>query len=961
MLSRSSSSARGRLRRAKSTSSVSSPQEAPPLPPIDRGTRYHALTAASIAMQRANQRSSGQSYESTPARDPNPCAAQRYQPQPRSIRFSDNDGAQSPSSQCPGIAISRDHVPNEDYQIGDSEATYQLSEFGATLEENIPSAPSSYRRLRRAKSMFSTRPRAAGSVETSRSPRRYRESTDGNDSGHLSKATLRRSKSFFRRGSQQVSQQYRQQPQDAAVQLARDQFLQNMAQQAKIDDAESLYARKQRQVTRPFRKSLRSTSGMSTQSGISSGNQVTPKGRSFSFSIKKGLRRIFGRSSTSQQEPDNASTQREGGHGTQFSDYVDSEVHDGEDKMLGNQGQESHSMYGDYSANFSGRPASVRTMKSTDSFSIASSRITSWANSTATNTLAARPVTSEGNRLSVIDELNDPREACPSALSLHYNDGYSVFRQPLQIITGGNSSDTTIDSHRVYSALRRRINESSSESHHDGEVTPRAASPVSVVGDRNSSACSHRTGHTIRHVAGEVSAGPGATVLVSRKRPASIRSQSTLRSNYPGGAPGLTPQQVANYNEAMESRRSRGPLRESKSSLFFGGGKAYGGSPCRSVRTPTRFPFTNSDDDSGSVIVSRPTTNRQCPTSPSIYSRTTSGGSPLWHRSPTNRTFSESGDERGTVTILASHRLPYRPSCSPNNGVGDRRIKGSAEWKSWMNSQLDSIDAAATARDTLETPPGKVVSHYRENAQICDDVFKEDEGEPTLEVDQNMQAPTGSKTASLDLAPRPPLTEIQRCPQSNFSMPLRMSPDLPICVSQTVVRKPSFVTGLHTPLSVRITREALPSPTPSPGSLRSRSASATPGNSPLVYRKSRHPDKREPLASPPVNATLPNSAEAHRNRYARYSPNVRAVEFKKQAQAARVGSARSRRDNGGVNNENTRNIPDLSRWGDTEGGVPKLEDIHSTISSKRMVDIFLSDRRRQMATSEESNYEPAFL
>lgn len=89
--------------------------------------------------------------------------------------------------------------------------------------------------------------------------------------------------------------------------------------------------------------------------------------------------------------------------------------------------------------------------------------------------------------------------------------------------------------------------------------------------------------------------------------------------------------------------------------------------------------------------------------------------------------------------------------------------------------------------------------------------------------------------------------------------------------------------------------------------------------------------------------------EQYRHRMARRSP----VPLDGMAQTR---PQRSHRDQRMAANENIRLEDGRGEMTDPH----KLQDIHSTISSKRMVDMFLNSRRRQMET-ETSDASGAFL
>ncbi|EEQ84575.2 hypothetical protein RJZ56_004380 [Blastomyces dermatitidis] len=959
MVSRASSATVNPLKRPKSTSSVKSCRHIPTVPELinSQAVHYHAMAAASIAMQRSNQRSSMDvrgHCNTSHSGDSEADAFSFHSSRARSIRFipGDDNGARSlqPPILCPGsiASPSSDGTARNDLAFNPvaEEFNPKTSElFG--IDNSIPSAPSSYRKLRKAKSMFSTRKRAMKSSDSSYSPFRSNTYSDSSEMGHLSQATLRRSKSFFGAEiTRQPDDVKRTQSQNAAIQLAREQYLQELQHPKQNYGSESILSGRGRHQPRPFRKSLRSSSGGDVENGIpdamkpgvihTSKNLRSSKSRIFSASIKNGLKRIFGRGSVAQDEKKVSTAQRT--HRLGFSDYVSSE----------STGLTS----------IGNRPASIRTMRSSDSFGTFSSRATSWADSTATTTTAARDTVSERNGLSIIQENGGPLEPIPSRSSFHYNDGYSVFRKPLYPGRSGNNASDAVDSQRVYSALLRHID----GSHHpdEGDIAPRAGTVRGSLYSPSSSVYSNHTAKSIHHVPSEASMRTIRALPPVRGQSPGSQSQISVGSNYRREAAAIIPQEIAQRNENMTRYRSMQSLHRSRSSLC---------QPRRHMRSEILNPFvpprfssyertTGSDDDTGSVIVSRPDVIDRSPVSPSVYSRTTSGDSPDRQGSRRDLSLSEASDERGTVTILASERLPYKPKDTGGYSCSNSQIKGSAEWKSWMNSQMDLFDTTPESYAMAQNPKFPN-SHYRERTEIHDE-SKDEIHKKSFTTSQTSEYSTVEpiqEPVSFDVDQRPPLVELKPITKNNFSRPLCLSSDIPISISRPVVQKPSVVTRSESPHSVHLTDVNLGRSTPTDSILprsasRSPSASASPK---LLYEKSRCLELSTSPVTPTRASKAVHSTISLCNHSENDSPSRRVSDPRKLAPTANFSSVRNRRDNGRVTNENSRGGRVT-----TKGDLPALGDIHSTISSKRMVDIFLSQRRRQMGGTEKG-MEYAFI
>ncbi|EEH17702.2 hypothetical protein PABG_00265 [Paracoccidioides brasiliensis Pb03] len=965
MVSRASSSAAGRLKRAKSTSSVKSYSSIPPVPDlIDPQTaHYHAMAAASVAMKRSNQRSSmdfRDSCDISSCIDSETDGGFSRASRPRSIRFSTGDNSSKHNRQpfqSPNSVIS----PNSDTAARSDPSfhavvealTPRMSEMSGSGDSvpSVPSVPSSYRRLRKAKSMFLTRKHAFISSDSSYSPRRAYHYTDSPEMGHLSRATLRRSKSFFgTETSQQSHSEHmkRLQSHNAAVQLAREQYLE-LKQPMQSNGAESILSKRGRHQSKPFRKSLRSSTDWDAENCITSDRRPlklgilhpsdknqSSKSRIFSVSIKNSLKRIFGRNSVAQVDM-NAPSERQRTRRLGFSDFISSD-------STG-------------TTNFGNRPASVRTMRSSDSYA-SSSRVTSWTDSTTVSTMAARDAVSDRHRLAIIQEIGAPPEPIPSPTSFHYNDGYSVFRKPL--CTEGNSDNSygVVDSQRVYSALVRHIDES--QHHSEGDVTPRAVTIRRSMYSPSSSVHSNQMSSTIRHIPSEVSMKTIRALSVRRSESPSLRSQMSVGSSYRRDALGFTPQEVAQRNENLSRHRSRESLRESRPYFFQSGSRARAAFPNPLV--PPLFSSykraMGSEGDTGSVIISRPDAVERTPISPSVYSRT-SGETPRNNGSRRDLSFSESSDERGTVTILASERLPYKPKEYGGYANGDRPTRGSADWKSWMSLQMDLLDAtpdSLTISQYCKIPN----THYRESTQINDEMYdnKAEEMPPKLHDSESPEEESPQRSSSSSCADRRlPLVELKSFTRNNFSRPLRLSPDISISISHATAQRPSVVARSESPRSIHIKRgDGDSEPITPSSSLPRKSVSRSPSSSPLVYAKPRYSGSALTPVTPTKASKTERSTISVQNTTEEGSLAGKVNEARKLTYATNFSSVRNKRDDGRVNNENSRGVRRI-----TKNDLSALGDIHSTISSKRMVDIFLSQRRRQQMGVAENTTENAFL
>lgn len=911
MLSRASSN--GKLRRSKSSASVKSRRPPPVSESFDpRLARSHALTAASLAMQRHSQRSSGDSrgsFDHGYGEDEVPPLPLRSHSSRYNAAFDTPSRAVTPTRAYSIREGSLEPVP---------EIPTDAREFG--LEDGAPSQPSSYRKLRKAKSMFSTR------------QRRGQASNSEASGAGFTRTTLRRSLSFFKKPPTVRNRHGYSDPQDIAVQLARDQFLSHLDEQGSPDVSPSAASRPQHQ-SKPFRKSFRSTSTADSGDGVEGefwkDRLRRSKSRRFSVSIKNGLRRIFGLS-TSQDEPPPVpisprrfqSSVTESPRSSTGTVIASSEASHLQSPHHG-QPELDH-----MSISTAHKVGSLRTLRSSDSMRTSTSRVSSWTDSTAHNTLTTRHGETDQNQLSAIQEHGFPQQANQtgrvSSASSHH-DGYSVFRQPFVSDRSESRNKDIMDSQRVYSALMRRIDEPDPENSGGDDTTPKAArrrkpgfaTPTSVGG--------------IRHVPSSESVAQSTLPSTAQSSP-SARSHLTIRKrDYHRDSFRLTPQQMAEYNEARHPQQS---LNESHS---------FASEPPMPPGTPTPYGYAasssrwsgiGSGDDSNTVIMGRQSPVA-IPQSPSVYSRTTSGTGPYDDESG----YSESEDDRGTVTILASHRLPYSPRKQSVAGDADRVGKHSAEWKEWMNSQMD-FNVNPVTSDFHRT-------HFREAAQIEDDGFSLEHytggmpEEPTFDSSRTGIEPQGTEHV------RFPLVELTSSSQGNFSRPLRRDSTGPISLGNTSSRRPSIVSAAR-PTSV----------TASVSGPDIQPYSTNLSKPPTAYKPRQPESPRFPIT--PTRESLRNlNSGTPRIRYGLNSP------ARRQSQIAPLTAVRNRQENTGFSNENQRLDDDGSpvRRRDIESNLSKLEGLHSTISTKRMVDMFLDDRRRVMGSSEDDGLssEPAFL
>lgn len=285
-----------RIRRAKSAPSVQKRRQLPSTPtPLDSEiARHHATAAASLAMTQARDRMAHVSPQKT-------------------ARSSNEETTAVPSTRTfrrrPSItSLTREHNPNAiSHTFAPTQAIYEsgkeksspadlssVREFqGFSFEEEL-SAPSSYRRLRKSRSMFSTRSmrnlRNAGiplnRSEEAESPS-LRASMESTTEPHRS---LRKSLSFFNGASQSI----RRMRSHGAISTRR-QHLSKFEDEPPVPPLPALSD--ERPVRKPLRTTVRTLRELSPDEGVlpaSTSGRFHCKARSFSITIKKRLKRVFG-------------------------------------------------------------------------------------------------------------------------------------------------------------------------------------------------------------------------------------------------------------------------------------------------------------------------------------------------------------------------------------------------------------------------------------------------------------------------------------------------------------------------------------------------------------------------------------------------------------------------------------------------------------------------------------------
>ncbi|MCJ1423288.1 hypothetical protein MMC29_001170 [Sticta canariensis] len=1034
MLSHGTSSASNRLRRAKSSSSTQATYDIPvDLKANDPAIAHQdALAAASFAFERASERATAtqeikelskyQLLTLAPNADD-----VHHLSRKQSVRFTGPTAVLSRDQ-----PITRRVAPNQIPKLGsptevisttqktDEFSTYQPENYLKRMpksEENyarnrVSSVPSSYRKLRKARSMFNPRSHRPV-IFTNGTPKK--ESQVNRQPLHSPVPRLRRSFSFLRGDSDELNPTTDQNAiQDAAIQIARDRYLHQLEHQRLKEEPSNLALGKHPKPQKAFRKTVRTSSVNSSGSAVGSAAPLNSrpvgkkgfghKARGFSLSLKNKLKRVFQRPSDTAvvfpvQQVD-ASRPHFGDYMSTFSgvnqQYLSIPLPECE-IIRKVSSRESVCLDVPVMLGKTSHPGSIRSVRSDDEISNGKSRVTSWTNSTAANTMTSNQLI-EKKRLSIIQENGGPHQ--PSSSVRHYGDLVDVFHQPIRS-NHTNTRAGNVDSQRIFSALQRRIDENKRMANLEGS-------------DRGTETEADKTGiqssSTERVVLRSRTADNSSTDSLDiahgmRVSKAAVFKPSTISTGYgfnrlkeecggetyqhklPGEQVFLTPQLMAERNES-ESQSPKRPLRELKSTFFPSTMRIE-----RSNISPYRRAMnTSNEDQDGAEIGAGEFGNGESENSPfrritpnsaiatsvtgteSIYSRTSSGNTPKPATSSLSLAMSAGDGEPGSAVIITTRARKHKQSLSAFGQPSSSSLKPSEDLQKWMASQVDKLgNQGGENRRIFEPKFVKENGHKRESAQIDGDDVRI------------------GKMKALDESPKQPLGIIQG---NAFSRPaLRHQTSLPM-----VDRFPLLEIGQLAQLNTE-QNEADPTTPPNKWSeanhehssgWRNNALAGLPLN--LPYTSAESPGNkdtpRQGHFTDSENTERHNPAGSHEARVhglmqvkkmdklqSRYSPERIARLRRRQSTNGLVseGAAKLTPEAGEehhlaksqmIDGPAIRNTPkdgDTNLDGLMVGLLSPVADEALASGGRKLVDVFLSNRRRHMRMSEEIAANPAFL
>ena len=973
MLSRGNSDAAIRLRRAKSSSSVKTyrPATSDSNPVDPEVAHQHAVVAASRAYEDAHGRASPQkkaldTKEVTPSDDAGHGLGRR-----QSVRFTGPSAViskqrsitrrQAPESTAarPKLrgAISFDHGP--DILTKDSDGFITGSHNTEYVERRVSSTPSSYKKIRKTKSMFNPAKTPSLSFMTGSSNKRNRRLSQLLESTGMDNDNTRPESRPDIPLSSPAQVDVTSNNQDVALKLARDTYVRQLEQQRLKEKTSFMEFAKPRKSAKAFRRTVRTSSTNSYGSAVGSAasqskepsqtSGLGSRARNVSVVLKNKLKKVFQRQpETDESLPKqqlNASRPYFGGYmfasnGVQqrYEHHIPSP--DGETlRRVDSRGStvRDASTFVERPSN----PASIRSVRSDGSLAEETSRVSSWANSTTTGSLTTDQAR-EQKRLSVIHEHGGPYQ--PSSSMRSYGDlsrRYAAFNDPIRDYSAGG----------LFSSLKKKIEENERAArlgegdsqkiakHQIADLTPRGSSYKArnlSTGTISEDSIDNQDLFSGAHLANSTNLTPQA------KNP-----ESDLTENRHGIGDGnqSLPQPSASEDGDVTPRR---PLREVGSAFF---------PPSTRIERRSTSPFRRakaSSNDEGTVIQKNRTPQistisaagssrtgflhvRSISRSDSIYSRTTSGNTPA--PSPSPPSLSDSEDTRGVGTAVVSKKaLKYQKPLSPKQESGTSSAKSSGDWQRWLSKEVAQLEARTLkAYDDQEISPASTIGHKREGAQFEDNDVDLAKFPSTATPKQLLPAYreySASKSvlksqSNDDLPKRFPLAEI-RGPATTPHKE-QLSSEIPRLTNQNSRASLASLTNTssNANLNKRYGMSLKPSPNGSSDTLRTASS--------LGQLRDRPSGIPSPHFSPDREARLRRMQSSNSIETRRQNENKPFYRIE-NTPPAKSGL------------ENAR--PSLMTSPSADNCSP---------GSQLLIERFLGDRRRNMKISEDSSADPAFL
>ena len=676
---------------------------------------------------------------------------------------------------------------------------------GSIYKTHVSSSSKSLRKLKRARSMCVLRDPTAYLFGNNRPPKTFKVQqisaslrNEYSQRTDVTESRLQRSFSFLRGDKDHVVPALdMQKKQSAVTQIAREQYLRELEEKRLKENCSSLAPSHSHKSQRAFRKSVRSSStndcGDAVASQAEAPKESAPKkglghkARSLSFSLKQKLRQVFLRSSYSEKtlpiQQLDASRLHFGEHTSNYArpnqEYHQIPSPDSEILRKARSRESSLSRVPD----FPERVSPTKSIRSVPGEDGASPLFAIWASPSPENMFAASQFR-EKKRLSVIQEHGGPHQ--PSSSGHNYVDLGNVFHAPIKSSGTGKQMEEFVDSQKMYSALRQKIDEnrrlaqSNKYFWEQEEVDDPLKTNTSKV-RRASPSIQTFTGIPVRGPSPDHSIGTSNLVAVDPIRISRMNDDMHSTQDRPNdygiqgyfleGYTSLTPQEIAVQNEINDIFPKR-PLREMKAS--------FSPSLMRIERTnisPYRRPMSSGgDNETGANSELEENTPLRVRSesafgSASIYSRTSSGNTPKNNKSSASLTKSETSDERSKSVVVRIVQSPYEESLAPLTPQSEIP-KQSENDQVWMEAELSQSSNREVGDIQNFSAAGKENRHKMESAQIDDDdmdvgrlrddtQMKKQSAEISLENAKTQ--PSLRNHTSRSIFSRSPLLEIGQC------------------------------------------------------------------------------------------------------------------------------------------------------------------------------------------------------
>ena len=355
------------------------------------------------------------------------------------------------------------------------EQTVYLSDGPHTSLDDIASLPSSFRRTQKSRLLSLQAKRSSGANLRGVLVDSHNMGHDTGAPDQWKEPGTKISKTGFQSSSPSKTTMSTE-PHPDAVEMARQGFMTNLDEKKPGRQSASLLGHLGRPHQKGLRRTVRSSADTQYGAAIASANQgvrplkttISARAKEFSTKMKSKLKLVFHRSSdkadTMPVQQLEASRphwgESPGSSHTPSSAYEpDSPFHQG--PLLRGPARVASLRLPSSSVDLQSRAGSIHSGLSGSENGNDKSRVTSWTDSTAANTMMGN-FASDYQRLAVISEDCDhPESQLFDSSVFPYSPRYAAFRGPMVAGHDKAPGANAIDSRRVYSALIKKLDERS--------------------------------------------------------------------------------------------------------------------------------------------------------------------------------------------------------------------------------------------------------------------------------------------------------------------------------------------------------------------------------------------------------------------------------------------------------------------------------------------------------------------